>query len=103
MDCLFCDNAFYCNQCKKYLKLNDQRTVCIENVPGCDEYESDFVCKKCIKGYGIIGTNRSICFSIDPKTYFTYDDMRFFPCDTNIYNCDECNNKSASCDKCKAN
>ena len=29
--------------------------------------------------------------------------MRFFPCDTNIYNCDECNNKYASCDKCKAN
>ena len=66
-DCLYCDNAFICNQCKQYRKLNDQKTECIENVPHCYEYESEYVCKKCKKGYGFIGTNRSICYEIDIK------------------------------------
>ena len=99
-DCLYCDNSVLCNQCKQYRKLNDQRTKCIENVPHCYEYESAFVCKKCKKGYGFIGTNRSICYEIDIKKYYTFDDIFFYPCDTNIKNCDECNNKSLSCDKC---
>ena len=100
-DCLYCKDAVYCDQCKKYRQLNDDRTVCIENVPGCDDYESDYICRKCKKGFGIIGTNRSICYRIDPKKYYTLDNIRYYPCDTNINYCDECNNKSHSCDLCK--
>lgn len=48
-------------------------------IPGCDEYERDFACKKCRKGFFIL------------SSWYKYK------------NCYEYNNKPNSCDKCKSN
>ena len=103
----FCDkciNSNACITCDNFHKLNNDNTKCIDKVENCEEYnDSDFLCKKCKNGYAFIKEDRENCYIItDKEKYYTLDDgISYYPCNTNILNCDICNNNKDSCSKCK--
>ena len=103
--CLECDNSNTCKTCDNFHKL-DRNSLCIDKVENCETYDNiDFTCTKCKSGYYFIKEDRDNCYNnINKDKYFTMDNgISYYPCDTNISNCDECENKSNSCSKCKNN
>ena len=104
--CTKCYNSNTCEKCNNIHKLNPDKTQCIDKVENCETYENiDFNCTKCKNGFAFIGKDRNNCYYITNKEkYYTLDNgISYYPCDTNIKNCDECDNKSDSCKKCKTN
>ena len=103
--CNECSDSTTCNTCDNYHKLNNDKTKCIEKVEFCEEYDNvNFGCIKCIPGYAFLKNDKENCLIISNKEthYFTLDGgISYYPCDTNITNCDECNNMSDRCSKCK--
>ena len=103
--CVECDNSNTCKTCDNIHKV-DANSKCVDKVANCETYDNiDFTCTKCKNGYYFIKEDRENCYNnINKDKYFTLDNgLSYYPCDTNISNCDECENKSNSCSKCKNN
>ena len=93
-----------CEKCDNINKLNTDKTQFIDKVENCEKYENiNFNCNKCKNGFAFIGEDKNNCYYIiNKEKYFTLDNNKsYYPCDTNIKNCDECDNKSDSCKRCK--
>ena len=104
--CIECESSTTCKTCDIFHTLNAARTQCDDKIPNCDEYNpTDLSCLKCKTGYAFIKQDRMNCYNnITEDKYFTIDGgISYYPCDTNVSNCDICNNKPNSCDKCKTN
>ena len=102
--CEKCKNASYCDKCDNSHVLNNNKTICFNSIPNCEYYnDNDFSCKKCNNGYYFLEKERRICFNnISKENYFTLDEgISYYPCDMNIKNCLECQNKNNSCSLCK--
>ena len=103
--CNVCSDSNTCITCDNIHKLNSDKTKCIDKVEFCEQYDNiKFECTKCINGYSFLKQDRENCLVISNKdiNYFTLDGgLSYYPCDTNISNCEECNNESDKCYKCK--
>ena len=103
--CEKCDNAFSCNKCDNDHLLNNNKTICFNPISNCNQYnDNDFSCQKCNQGYAFLEKERRICYNnINKEFYFTLDEgISYYPCDTNIKNCEKCQNKNNSCSQCKS-
>ena len=100
--CNKCENGDTCTQCDNFHKL-DSFATCVDKVANCEEYNTnDYTCKKCKPGYAFIKEDRENCYyNIDKEKYYTLDNgISYYPCDTNIPNCEKCS-QSDICSKCK--
>ena len=105
--CEKCENGFSCQICDNSHVLNKNRTICFDLIDKCEIYNNnDFSCEKCFNGFAFLGKERRKCFGEDvlnKEYYFTVDEgISYYPCDTNINNCEKCDNKNNSCTKCKS-
>ena len=101
--CNKCNNGNTCIECDRTHKLNFDKTICIDKIENCENYNDNDTCSNCKGDYAFIKEDRENCYKIDNKeNYYTLDNgISYYPCDTNIKNCDECNNKNDICSKCK--
>ena len=104
--CDKCDDSITCNKCDELHKLNNNKTICYDLIENCDEYnDNDFSCSKCINGYAFLKEERRQCRNdiiLNIQNYFSLDEgISYYPCDTNIKNCEQCDNKYNYCSKCK--
>ena len=104
--CNNCSDSYTCDICDNKHKLNSNKTICIDKVESCELYDNiNYECIKCKNGYSFLKEDKENCLIISNKEtkYFTLDNgTSYYPCDTNISNCDECENKSNECSKCKS-
>ena len=103
--CDKCDNSSTCNICDDSHKLNNNKTICYDLIEHCEIYnDNDFSCEKCINGYAFLKEERRECRNdivINHQNYFSLDgNISYYPCDTNIKNCEQCQNKNDTCSKC---
>ena len=104
--CNVCSNGNTCTTCDNFHKLNNRNTECIDKIENCETYNNiNFECTKCKTGYAFLKEDRENCYNnFNEENYFTLDHgISYYPCDTNISNCDVCNNLSDRCSKCKEN
>ena len=103
--CEKCKNDISCEKCDNLHVLNKNKTICFNAIENCDIYDdNNFSCQKCINGYAFLKTERRKCQNdivINKENYFSLDEgISYYPCDTNVKNCEKCNNKNNSCIKC---
>ena len=104
--CIECESSNTCKNCDIFHTLNAAKTQCDDKIANCDQYnQADLSCSKCKTGYAFIKEDRMNCYNnITEDKYFSTDGgISYYPCDTNILNCNICNNKPNSCDKCNTN
>ena len=104
--CNVCTNSDTCTTCDNYHKLNNGNRECIEKIENCLSYNNaDFTCLRCKEGYAFLKQDKENCYNyFNTENYFTLDNgISYYPYDTNISNCDICNNFSDRCSKCKQN
>mgnify|MGYP002623949311 FL=1 len=104
--CIECESSSTCKNCDIFHTLNAAKTQCDDKIPNCDQYNTtDLSCIRCKTGYAFIKQDRMNCYNnMTEDKYFTIDGgISYYPCDTNILNCNICNNKPNSCDRCNAN
>ena len=104
--CTKCQNGLTCDKCDNSHVLNNNKTICFNSIENCDIYDdNNFSCQKCVNNYIFLEKNRSYCYEesiINKENYYTLDGgISYYPCDTNIKNCEKCQNKDNSCSKCK--
>ena len=93
-----CINDF--NKSKYYTEDNISYYLCNTNFDFCEECSSKTNCTKCFYNYGFPGTDRSKCIFVNNNEYYTEDyGLSFYPCYTNLLNCQKCLNKTY-CTKC---
>ena len=108
--CTKCENNYYFlgnnkSECrndfdrrKYYTEDNLTYYPCDTNFEFCDECTNKYTCTKCKYTYGFFGTDRSKCIHVGNE-YYTDDGITFYPCYTNLLNCEQCLNKTY-CLKC---
>ena len=103
--CNLCQSSYTCNTCDKFHILNSNRTICLDRIENCEIYNEDLTCKKCRKGNAFLREDRLHCYNnLTKERYFSLDDgISYYPCNTNISNCDICNNQSDRCSQCYNN
>ena len=123
--CDECNNSLTCNKCLyPYYFIKDNRSLCFNDknlskyftednaisyypcdtsFGYCDECTSRYECIKCFNNYYLVNDNKGniSCKMIDVNKYYK-EGIYYYPCDLNIKNCDECNNKTI-CNKCITN
>ena len=105
--CEECENASSCKKCDNSHVLNKNKSICFDKIKYCDIYnDEDFSCQKCDNGYAFLEKERRICNNIsilNKEKFFTFDGgISYYPCDTNIKNCEKCDNKNDTCSQCKS-
>ena len=122
---IHCDECELKNQCQKcdnnYFFIGEDRSNCTNginfsqyytkdngisyypcdtNFPFCDICENENKCIRCKKGYGFLENDRSKCIYVGSNEYYSEDEgLSFYPCSTNLQNCEQCLNKTY-CIKC---
>ena len=91
-----CRNDF--DRKKYYTEDNLTYYPCDTNFEFCDECTNKYTCTKCKFTYGFLGEDKSKCVYVGSE-YYTEDGISFFPCSTNLLNCEQCLNKTY-CIKC---
>ena len=91
-----CRNDF--DRRKYYTEDNITYYPCDTNFEFCDECTNKYTCTRCQYTYGFFGTDRSKCIHVGNE-YYTDDGITFYPCYTNLLNCEQCLNKT-HCIKC---
>ena len=120
INCFECDAKDVCNKCEKdYYFIGDNRVECKNdfdknkyytednivyypcdtNFPYCEECTNKYTCTKCINEYGFLGYDRSKCYFVNNNEYYTEDGISYYPCYSNLLNCENCLNKTY-CSKC---
>ena len=77
---------------------------CDTNINYCDECNNkSHSCDLCKEDYYFLSDDRTSCINnLNLSLYFTIDGgISYYPCDTNISYCLECQNKADSCSKCR--
>ena len=106
-ECKKCENDYYLlgnvrNNCRNDFNKNKYYTednivyyLCNTNMEFCDECTSKNTCTKCSNNYGFPGSDRSKCIFVNNNEYYTEDNgISFYPCSTNLLNCQKCLNKT---------
>ena len=102
----FCQkcNKTHCSKCDNIHKLNEDHKLCIDKVPNCKTYNSEFDCIECKQNYAFIGESREECYTIDKARFYTENNgFSYYPCNYSIAHCDICNNDKYKCQKCDKN
>ena len=123
--CIKCNNEYYLvgeekNKCIEHNKIieedknkyymDENNTViylCNTSLINCEECTNKSYCTKCKDNYFFIGEDKTKCLNeseLVKENKYYLDDItnKYYPCDTEIINCDKCLNKSY-CIKCKDN
>ena len=88
-----CRNDF--NKSKYYTEDNITYYLCNTNFDYCELCKNKTTCTTCLDNYGFLGTDRSKCISVSNNEYYTEDyGLSFYPCYTNLLNCQKCLNKT---------
>ena len=106
-ECTKCENNYYIlanerdkctnnfNRNKYYTEDNIIYYPCNTNFEFCDECINKNICIKCQNNYGFPGSDRSKCIFVNNNEYYTEDNgISFYPCSTNLLNCEKCINKT---------
>ena len=110
--CKTCISNFYFignnrNKCfkidiEKYYSNNGgiSYLLCLDAMAGCEKCKTDNYCDECLENYYFLKREYNKCFNIDRNQYYYEEDTNsYFPCNTNIANCEECFN-DRTCNKC---
>ena len=103
--CVYCQSSYSCITCDRFHILNSNRTICLDRIENCETYNEDITCRKCRNGFAFFKQDRLHCYNnLTEEKFFSIDGgISYYPCDTNISNCDICNNQSDRCSKCYNN
>ena len=110
--CTKCETNYYFiginrQNCSNNLDLNEYYTLdggisylpCHEAMDFCKNCENPNICQKCQENAYFLKEDRTKCYQLNLKEYYTEDGISYYPCSDNMENCLECYNKNF-CGKC---
>ena len=123
-NCQNCTNKYSCTQCKSnYYFIGNNRQNCIniidrteyytldegisylpchEAMDYCKNCDNPNICIKCQQNAYFLKEDRTKCYKLNVKEYYTEDEISYYPCIESMDNCLECYNKNF-CGKCITN
>ena len=124
-NCQKCEDEDSCNLCNnEFTFIDDEKLICknitelgrhyiIDGtdstiyrkcdtfIDKCDTCLAETFCSSCISGYGLFYDKKS-CIEISEKKHYKDEDELYYPCNTEVENCEICSGKN-KCLKCEEN